>query len=90
MKPKRLLERLARGSLQNVAFSDFTTLVERFGFQLARVEGSHHIFSFVNERIQRQLNLQAVRGEAKPYQIRQFLRIVEQYNLIFDDEGGVR
>jgi len=27
------------------------------------------------------LNLQEVRGEAKPYQIRQFLRIIERYNL---------
>ena len=60
MKAKRLLDRLARGSLQNVTFGDFTNLVERlrFGFQLARVEGSHHFFG--NERIQRQLNLQAV------------------------------
>jgi predicted RNA binding protein YcfA (HicA-like mRNA interferase family) len=88
MKPRRLLNRLARGSLQNVSFGDFTTLVERFGFYSARVEGSHHIF--VNDRIQQQLNLQAVRGEAKPYQIRQFLRIVEQYNLTFDDEGDTR
>jgi hypothetical protein len=27
------------------------------------------------------LNLQEVRGKAKPYQIRQFLRLVEKYNL---------
>jgi hypothetical protein len=33
------------------------------------------------------LNLQAVGGEAKPYQIRQFLRLVERYNLRLEDEA---
>jgi hypothetical protein len=27
-----------------------------------------------------------VNGEAKPYQIRQFLRLVEKYNLAMEDE----
>ena len=85
MKPRRLLERLVRGSLHNVSFADLVGLVERFGFRLARVEGSHHIV--IHERIQRQLNLQDVRVEAKPYQIRQFPRIIEQYNLTVDDES---
>jgi predicted RNA binding protein YcfA (HicA-like mRNA interferase family) len=54
-------------------------LVEGFGFQLARINGSHHIFSHpgVNELV----NIQNVRGEAKPYQVRQFLKLVESYNL---------
>jgi hypothetical protein len=33
------------------------------------------------------LNLQEVHGEAKPYQIRQFLRIVERHNLRLEDEA---
>jgi hypothetical protein len=32
------------------------------------------------------VNLQEVKGEAKPYQIRQLLRIVEKYNLTLEDE----
>jgi len=32
------------------------------------------------------VNLQDVNGEAKPYQIRQFLRLVERYNLRLEDE----
>ena len=32
------------------------------------------------------LNVQEVRGEAKPYQIRQFLRLVERYALELEGE----
>lgn len=54
-------------------------LVEAFQFVLVRVRGSHHVFS--NPKISELVNLQEVRGEAKPYQIRQFLKLVERYNL---------
>jgi len=60
-------------------------MVERFGFRLDRVSGSHHIF--VHEAIPELVNLQEVKGEAKPYQIRQFLRLIERYNLKLEDEG---
>jgi predicted RNA binding protein YcfA (HicA-like mRNA interferase family) len=73
------LARLAQGALGNVAFSDLRRLVEAFGFTLVRIEGSHHIFS--QPGIPELVNLQEVRGQAKPYQIRQFLRLVERYNL---------
>ena len=79
MNRRRLLRRLSQGAVRNVAFADLIDLVEAFGFQLARVSGSHHIFTHPD--IAELLNLQEVRGEAKPYQIRQFLRLVERYNL---------
>jgi len=79
VNPKRLLARLAAGHLRNVSFRDFSALVVDFGFRLARVEGSHHIY--LHEDIAEQLNLQEVAGEAKPYQIRLFLRLVERYDL---------
>jgi len=37
--------------------------------------------------IAEQLNLQEVAGEAKPYQIRQFLRLVERYDLRMKGEA---
>jgi len=58
-------------------------LVEGFGFVQARVGGSHHIFSHPD--LTEMLNLQDVGGEAKPYQIRQFLRLVERYDLKLED-----
>lgn len=85
MNRRKLLQRLSQGALRNVAFADLTNLVEGFGFRLARVSGSHHIF--MHPAIPELVNLQEVRGEAKPYQIRQFLRLVERYNLQLEDDA---
>lgn len=82
MNRKKLLQRLSRGALQNVSFRDMTALVEGFGFRLVRVSGSHHIFS--RSGIPELANLQEVDGEAKPYQIRQFLRLIERYNVALE------
>ncbi len=76
--------RLARGEVANVAFDDMQRLVEGFGFELRRVSGSHHVFA--HPEIPELINLQAVRGQAKPYQIRQFLRLVERYDLKLESE----
>jgi hypothetical protein len=59
-------------------------LVEAFGFELQRTSGSHHVF--VHPDVRELLNLQEVRGQAKPYQIRQFLRLVERYALSLADQ----
>jgi predicted RNA binding protein YcfA (HicA-like mRNA interferase family) len=83
MQPRKLLARLTAGSLQNVRFVDMVSLVEAFGFELNRVSGGHHIFT--HSRIPGLLNLQSSGGEAKPYQIKQFLRIIEGYKLDLED-----
>jgi hypothetical protein len=85
MNRKKLLGRLSRGELRNVGFSDMVGLVGGFGFTLDRVRGSHHVFK--HPLVPELLNLQEVNGEAKPYQIRQFLRIVERHNLRLEDES---
>ncbi|MEA1927914.1 MAG: type II toxin-antitoxin system HicA family toxin [Candidatus Auribacterota bacterium] len=58
-------------------------LVEGFGFTLSRMRGSHHIF--VHQKIPELINLQNVKGTAKPYQVRQFLKLVERYDLLLED-----
>ena len=85
MNPRKLLRRLVRGSVENVAFEDMRRLVEALGFDLRRVSGSHHIFGHPN--IPDLVNLQEVGGEAKPYQIRQFLRLVERYSLKLEGDS---
>ena len=82
MKKRRLLLK-ALASPANMRFGDMTALVEAFGFRLSRTCGSHHIYAHpaVNELV----NLQNVGGQAKPYQVRQFLRLVERYNLTIGD-----
>jgi predicted RNA binding protein YcfA (HicA-like mRNA interferase family) len=82
--PRRLLARLARGDVANVSFSDMRLLVETFGFELRRTSGSHHVF--VHPEVRELVNLQEVRGQAKPYQVRQFLRLVERYALRMEDD----
>ena len=59
-------------------------LAEAFGFRLSRKSGSHRIY--VHPRVTELLNLQEVKGKAKPYQIRQFLQRVEQYHLALKDD----
>jgi predicted RNA binding protein YcfA (HicA-like mRNA interferase family) len=80
-----LLQRLSSGSFNNIRFSEFTDLAEGYGFTLDRTCGSHQMFR--HPEIGAKLNLQPDGREAKPYQIRQFLRLVEQYGLQLEDEG---
>ena len=84
MDTRRLRRRVASGAVRNVKFAHFRRLIEAFGFRLQRVAGSHHIFCHPD--IPELVNLREVGGEAKPYQIRQFLRLVERYNLELEDE----
>lgn len=67
-----------------MAFSDIVRLAETLGFTLARQVGSHHIFA--HPKFVELVNLQDVGGEAKPYQVRQVVRLVERYDLRV--EGG--
>lgn len=83
MNEKRLLLRILSGS-KNVRFGDFVGLVEAFGFGLSRTNGSHHIFT--HPAVRELVNIQNANGQAKPYQIRQFLKLVEQHNLQLEDE----
>lgn len=83
MKPKKLYECLRRGAHANVAFRDFIALVEAFGFRLDSSRGDH--FLYVHPQSPDDLNLQPEQGEAKPYQIKQFLAAVRSYNLTMKD-----
>ena len=82
-KKQKLLQKLLTGS-KNVRFADVQIVVEAFGFRQRRISGSHHIY--VHPDVPVLINLQDVGGKAKPYQIKQFLEIVEQYNLELENE----
>jgi predicted RNA binding protein YcfA (HicA-like mRNA interferase family) len=84
MDNRRLLTRLARGDVRNVRFADLCRLVEALGFQCRRVRGSHHVFA--HSDVPELINLQEVGGQAKPYQVRQLLRLVERYDLTLEEE----
>ena len=77
MKNAALLKRI-RTSRNNVRFGDFVRLVEAMGFEFDRRVGSH---AFYRHPCGAVLNLQEFGGEAKPYQIRQFLAAVDENGL---------
>jgi predicted RNA binding protein YcfA (HicA-like mRNA interferase family) len=80
---KKTLE-AARAGSRNLRFSDVSRLVESLGFQLARVSGSHHIFT--HPGIPELVNLHNVNGMAKPYQVKQLLKLVDRYKLTLGGE----
>ena len=84
MNKRKLLEKVLSGS-KNIQFNELVTLIEAFGFSLSRISGSHHIFK--HPEVPEILNVQNKKGQAIPYQVRQFLSIVEQYNLTLEYES---
>lgn len=83
MNKRRLLKRALAGS-KNIRFDELVVLVEAFGFRLSRTSGSHHIFA--HPAVSKLINLQNVDGKAKPYQIHQFLRLIEEHNLQMEED----
>jgi len=83
MTPRRLLARI-QSSPHNVAFRDLVPVAGALGFILHHTSGSHRIF--IHRTIaDAQLNLQPDGKDAKPYQIKQLLRLVEEYNLTLEE-----
>lgn len=83
MNPRKLLARIS-ASQTNVWFGDLVRLAVALGFVHDRTRGSHQIY--IHAKIpQAQLNLQPDGGQAKPYQVKQLLKLVEEYNLQLDE-----
>lgn len=78
MKARKIFEKMLAGS-RNIRSGDFCKVALAFGYRLDRTRGSHHIYE--HPKASRPLNLQDARGQAKPYQVRQFLRDVEEFQL---------
>ncbi len=67
----------------SLSFRDFLALVQAFGFVPARQKGSH--MAFTHPRSARPLILQPRKdGKAKPYQVAQFLDMIEETGLSID------
>ena len=79
----KILQKILAGS-KNIRFSDMIELVEGFGFRLSRTDGSHRIFAHPD--IPELVNLQEVKGQAKPYQMRQFLKLIERHSLRLEED----
>ena len=76
--PEKIWQQI-QNNCRNIRFGDFVRVIEWFGFVMKGGRGSHKTFS--RSDIKEILDLQEMSGEAKPYQIKQFLRLVKQYTL---------
>ncbi len=83
MNRHKLLRKVLAGP-NNIQFTEMVNLLAGFGFVLSRTSGSHHIFECPG--VPELVNIQNVKGQVKPYQIRQFLKLVEKHNLQLEEE----
>ncbi len=81
MDKYKLLEKI-KNNPHSTNFNDFVKCIEKFGFEKIqrKTSGSHH-HKYFNDTINEILNIQPVKGKAKDYQIKQFVEIVEKFNL---------
>jgi hypothetical protein len=82
-KRRKLLEKILERS-GNIRFQDFVLIIEAFGFEFKRGKGSHRLYK--HPRVPEFLNVQDSNGQAKPYQMDQFLALVEHYRLEMEDK----
>ena len=61
-------------------FTEFQNLLEAHGFVCARSKASH--FTYCSDKYRRSLPVQDNNGKAKGYQVKQFLRILEENYVI--------
>jgi predicted RNA binding protein YcfA (HicA-like mRNA interferase family) len=82
VKPSKLYDRLL-ASRSSMRFRDFQRVLEAFGFTHEGTRGSHHKFD--HPAVPRPLSIQPRGNMAKPYQIDQFLDMIEEFGLKIDD-----
>ena len=83
MTKKREIYEKLKNNPRNVRFEELCKAAELFGFRF-RVEKA--AIEFTSERgSKKSLNFQNVKGKAKPYQVRQLLKVIEKYNLLEED-----
>lgn len=79
MARKEKLLKKAKRSTTNFRFNDLIKLAELCGFELKRQRGSHVIMKHKTHDIF--MNIQDKNGNAKPYQVKQLLKEIDEYNL---------
>jgi hypothetical protein len=78
MGRRELLEEL-KANPKKIRFTRVCQIVEAFGFQTRKGTGSHRVY--YRDGVREILNFQDESGRAKAYQVRQFIKVIEKYNL---------
>lgn len=79
VKPHKLYTQLLQSASRSISFRDFEALLAAFGFEHVRTTGSHR--QYTHPAIPRPFPVQPDGKEAKRYQVRELLELVEQYGL---------
>jgi predicted RNA binding protein YcfA (HicA-like mRNA interferase family) len=79
VKTVKLYQALLTSSSRQITFREFEKLLAAFGFELDRIAGSHRIY--VHPAIFRPFPVQPDGKDAKRYQVRELLELVELYGL---------
>jgi len=69
----------AKNNPQNIRFTEMKKLIEAFGYRYRGGKGSHCVYK--HDGIIEIMNLQEEKGMAKVYQVKDFLKVLEKYNL---------
>ena len=80
---EKLYDLLVAGRAGVLSYRDFEALLRAFGFVAVRQKGSHQ--SYKHPKAQRMMVIQPRGRDAKDYQVRQFLDMVQEYGLKIDD-----
>jgi predicted RNA binding protein YcfA (HicA-like mRNA interferase family) len=78
----KLYAQLLANPRSPISFRDFEKLLKAFGFEHVRTKGSHRVY--VHPKFARPLPVQPSDKEAKAYQVREFLELVEEHGLYIE------
>lgn len=69
-----------KNNQKNVNYGEVVSFLEWLGFDSKQRGTSHRTFKKLN--LEELINIQEKKGEVKPYQIKQVIKIVEKYGLM--------
>ena len=80
MTQRQKLQALLREAYRSpIAFRDFEKLLKAYDFTLARTTGSHR--QYTHSKMPRSFPVQPEGKDAKRYQVRELLALIDQYDL---------
>ena len=75
----KLFAKLLENPRATISFRDFEKLLKAFGFEHDRTKGSRKLW--VHPDVPKIMNVQVDGKDAKSYQVREFLELVEEHGL---------
>lgn len=81
-KPDKLYAKLLDNPRAGISFRDFEKLLAAFASEHARTVGSHR--QYVHPKLTRPFPVQPSGKDAKRYQVREFLELVEEHGLYIE------